>query len=280
MVDYNDSILKQNCEYLMKLIEKGNNDNRLIEEEWRELQTRAIKKQKKEYFARIKEESERHRTETLDRFRKEAEESSNELKKQLLERMERFYNLMYNLGWAPHLEMNVAEARKIVEASATCGEDELEVMINDYYTKKYNIEAIDYFLNNWEKSKTLKKRIPILKQAINAHKKGDYFLSTCIFISQLEGVIADSENHIGNMGGTKIRGYLEKRVTETETYSFGYAYKNFFNERLYCSFEHGKSMQSPIGRHAILHGADTEYGTEVNSLKVILIFDNLFYYFA
>lgn len=89
--------------------------------------------------------------------------------------MERFYNLMYNLGWSPHLEMNVEEARKIVEVSATSGEDELEVMINDYYTKKHNIEAIDCFSNNWEKSKTLKKRIPILKQAINAHKRGDYF---------------------------------------------------------------------------------------------------------
>ncbi|MBC8589667.1 hypothetical protein [Wansuia hejianensis] len=84
MIDYNDSILKQNCEYLIKLIEKGNNDNRLIEEEWRELKTRAIKKQKKEYFARIKEESERHRNETLDRFRKEAEESNNELKNNYL----------------------------------------------------------------------------------------------------------------------------------------------------------------------------------------------------
>lgn len=261
-------------------MKKENNHSRLIEKEWIELQIKDIEKRKKEYFEKIKEESEKLKIETFDRLRKEAEESSNDHKKQLLEHMERLYDLMYDLGWPPHLEMNVAEARKIVEASATCGEDELEVMINDYYTKKYNIEAIDYFLNNWEKSKTLKKRIPILKQAINAHKKGDYFLSTCIFISQLEGVIADSENHIGRMGGVSMERYLEDKIVDSEIYSFGYVYKNFFNKRLYCGFEHGKRIQSPISRNAILHGADVAYGTEVNSLKAILIFDNLFYYFA
>lgn len=185
--------------------------------------------------------------------------------------MERFYDLMYDLGWPPHLEMNVAEARKIVEASVTFDENELETIINDYYLKRYNTEAINQFLNKWKQSIILKKRISILEQAVSAHKRGDYYLSTCILVSQLEGVIADSENHIGRMGGASIESYLEDKIIDSETYSFGYAYKNFLKERLYCAFEHGKRIQSPISRHAILHGADVAYGTEVNSLKVILI---------
>ena len=39
------------------------------------------------------------------------------------------------------------------------------------------------------------------------------------------------------------------------------------------ALEHGKALQPDLSRHAILHGGDTNYGTELNALKVIMLID-------
>ncbi len=273
---------------------KESTDYDINEQKWIELQSRELEKQKKqlmsllekefekqkqELWVELKEEADKRRKDSWDQLKKEHERRNSELINQLNTRLEKFYEMMRELGWPPHGEMNVAEAKRIVEADII-EKEELENMINDYYLRKFNVEVVSSFLVKWKENKIIEKRIPILEQAISAHISGNYFLSVCVLLSQLEGIIAYSESHTGQMRGSQMLGYLDKAIPENDAYDFGYAYKKFFIDKIYCGFKHGERIGSPISRHAILHGADVDFGTEVNSLKAILIFDNLLYFFT
>ena len=137
---------------------------------------------------KIVEELKAQEIRLLDKNKMVAEEYSNKLRKQLGERLEKFYELMLDLGWPPHLEMDVSEARKIIDISVSYDEKVLKKAINDHYINKYNTKVINGFLNKWGQNRIFRKRILILEQAINAHIIGNYFLSTCTLISQLEGL--------------------------------------------------------------------------------------------
>ena len=50
----------------------------------------------------------------------------------------------------------------------------------------------------------------------------------------------------------------------------------FVEDVIAARFGHGGTVSSPLSRHAILHGGDMSYGTEVNSRTAILLVD----YFA
>lgn len=170
---------------------KESTDYGINEQKWIELQKNELEKQKRQLMTQLEKElekqnielqvefekeAERHRKDSWDQLKKQSEKYSNELKEQMYTRLEKFYEMMRELGWPPHGEMNVAEAKRIVEADIT-EKEELEKMINDYYLRKFNVEVISSFLVKWKENKLIEKRIPILEQAISAHISGNYFLS-------------------------------------------------------------------------------------------------------
>jgi len=77
------------------------------------------------------------------------------------------------------------------------------------------------------------------------------------------------------MDGKVQKEYFIKLLSKTEIYSYDQAIKTFLFNVILVGFEHGTIPKSFLSRHAILHGADTTYGTVTNSLKSILLFDYL-----
>lgn len=130
-------------------------------------------------------------------------------------------------------------------------------------------------LDSWRQKNALRERIEILEQAIQVHNHGYYYVSVPAILAQIEGIIADNTKHVGQMSGTKLIKYLEKQFGDKEQTSLENSYLSFCNSVLYTRFGHKQPISSKFSRHAIIHGGDTEYGTEAGSLKAILTFDTL-----
>jgi hypothetical protein len=188
-----------------------------------------------------------------------------------------FRTILLQYGWPPHYQMNVGHMKKIIEAheNETLRPDQVRVFIDETFIEYYSDEKISQLLKSWEEKEWLEKRIPILKEIIDAHLKGMYSVSVPAIFPQVEGIIADGYHHKGMMAGKNLERYTEKLLNNGDEFSYDLAIQEYFLQFVLVGFEHGSPVNSFLSRHAILHGADTEYGTRVNSLKSLLLFDYL-----
>ncbi|TYQ16958.1 UNVERIFIED_CONTAM: hypothetical protein Cloal_3548 [Acetivibrio alkalicellulosi] len=229
------------------------------------------RKKQKKYFEDIAEEN---RKKWLEQLQKNKRMSDNIIS-ELNERISKFFNILYELGWPAHRNMNLAEVKKVVDLYNKYGFDSIKNNIENYFIKKYDNDEILRIQCAWEQNQLLEYRIIILKQAIQAHLQGYYYLTIPTILSQIEGIIATAFNHSGQMGYKQLKDYCAKLLLENEAYSLDKSVKNLLYGIIYIKFEHNQPINSVLSRHAILHGADTEYGTQTNSLKTILLFDSL-----
>ena len=91
---------------------------------------------------------------------------------------------------------------------------------------------------------------------------------------QIEGLLGDYFNHIGRMTGNDVTNYLQS-IDGKYLGSMYDAVKKYLSDYIYANFEWGSPITSFLSRHAILHGADKNYGTKMNAIKSILLFDFL-----
>jgi hypothetical protein len=114
----------------------------------------------------------------------------------------------------------------------------------------------------------------ILRDVIDSHINKKYTLSIPTLLPHIEGTL--SEYYITNTepGKKKINIYIDYLLEENDRYL---PFKGIIVDKLYEHFHWGDQYLPSLSRHAILHGADTNYYTEINSLKVILIFDMIIY---
>jgi len=137
-------------------------------------------------------------------------------------------------------------------------------------------EYLKKMLHEWLKSPLLKQRMHILKPAVSAHIRGEYILVIPVMLSQIEGIIASGFRVSGWMNGEKFRRHIESLFHEAIIIKGkNEAIREFVTAKLMVPFLHGHPVNSPLSRHAILHGADIDYGTKANSLKLILFLENL-----
>ena len=126
-------------------------------------------------------------------------------------------------------------------------------------------------LDEWAANPKLTNRMPILRTSVAASVDGQFDIAIPALLAQLEGVIVDVFSHTGDMGGSKYREFF--KLLSAKDAFLGVQLYDFVSSTVIVSFKHGKALQSDLSRHAILHGGDTNYGTELNALKVIMLID-------
>jgi len=109
-------------------------------------------------------------------------------------------------------------------------------------------------------------RREILKQTFQAHMGKSYFLSVPVFLSQADGICRGKL--FINSGKKKE---LRKLVIKDETLDLLKAWLTVITEtNTIDNPGRKKPMDSnELNRHLVLHGMDTGYGTESNSLKAL-----------
>ncbi|WP_434476111.1 hypothetical protein [Bacillus hominis] len=183
--------------------------------------------------------------------------------------------IFLELDFPPHDDLFSNEAQEIVELYHTSELSITKAYVEELFLEKFDKQALVTMKSKWHGFEWLNNRISILEQVIEGHLKGYYNLTVPTLLAQTEGIVAQGFKHVGKMNGSKLEGFLTDLLSDHSTYSFDVQIHTFYTSRILAGFEHGKEINSSLSRHAILHGGDSSYGTQVNSLKCILIFDYL-----
>lgn len=191
--------------------------------------------------------------------------------KQFKSTYERFSIIMLELGWPPQPELYVNEISQIVNYYDKYGKEATKQEIDKYFLDRYPQNKIEDIVDKWDKKKIMNKRMPIIKEAIKAHKSGDYYLAVAALLPQIEGIIADGFGHVGQMYNEELEDYIEELNKKREP--FNDLLNDFYLKIILVNFGHGERIKSSLSRHAIVHGGDVDFGTNINSLKTILLLD-------
>lgn len=143
----------------------------------------------------------------------------------------------------------------------------------------------------------LKRRFPppralILADAFQAHSEGRYNLSIPTMLAQADGIGATllglehfftrrppgaaSRLH-GILNSISVRGRALPVFAAFEPFLDFLRYHTSLTERTDQRDQHRSADPAfgPLNRHGVLHGIDTDYGTEANSLRAIALLDYL-----
>ncbi|OXS54889.1 hypothetical protein B0G93_13143 [Bacillus sp. V-88] len=206
--------------------------------------------------------------ELLDSIKEYAEEAQDYLLKARISLLEN--------GWVNVLAMeDETLIGLLIEIEENTTLDRNDVT-NNFMIRLLDEEKIKNILLAWEGKEWLKKRRGILKSTINAHLKKEYVLSVPVILAQFEGIVRDvvPHNHQEKkLSNFDIRKYLMKLHDEKGGIDLSSVFDKYLKENIHSGFTTGEPLNSDLSRNAILHGEDTEYGNEVNSLKLICIFD-------
>ncbi len=185
----------------------------------------------------------------------------------------RYAAIMLELGWPPveHVPMDLA--RKLTEAYDAHGADAVRPQADSYMLDLYDPERLTDILAEWEQRPILERRMPVLRQAVEAHNSGKCFLSIPALLAQLEGLIYDCFGYVGIYKCKHLEKCTEELLKPDGSWSFDEMVRDFYLNYVLAKFLGPADTSVPLSRHAILHGADTSYGTPANSLKVITLFD-------
>ncbi|RXT14874.1 hypothetical protein [Ammoniphilus sp. CFH 90114] len=195
------------------------------------------------------------------------EETESDIKK--------FKLIMVEIGYPPHDEIEIPQARYIVRFYEEHGLEKTRGLVEDYLVTEFNKSKVEGILVRWSNIEWLSSRIPILMEAIEAHNTEKYYTSIPTLLPQIEGIIVEQFKHTGWLKQDKLKDYAQSLLSKKSSFSFDDTIQLFFFNFVLSSFHHGQVLDSPLSRHAILHGADTNYGTELNSLRCILLIDYL-----
>ncbi|NOY43103.1 MAG: hypothetical protein GXP26_14885 [Planctomycetes bacterium] len=122
-------------------------------------------------------------------------------------------------------------------------------------------------------------RKPILEDAFSAHRSGQYSLSIPCLLAQADGMAFDIldafafTNHSGNISA-KTRQLIDSDIPSYSTMS---SYVGILLEDAAMRDRTGVrdekrdlgAPMSPLNRHGVMHGIDTDYPNEANSLRVV-----------
>lgn len=140
----------------------------------------------------------------------------------------------------------------------------------------------DAFTSVWQDNPLISKRIPIIKQVVQAHKRGLYLLSIPVQIIQIEGMLwsaycllykRDNQGQLPSRNGKyesicKLSGSLLK---EDDVKNGTDSITNTPNmlKSLFRRETDKPIIDNDIMRHSILHGENTTYGNWQDSAKLL-----------
>ncbi len=195
-----------------------------------------------------------------------------------VEKYDKFYLISMELGWPPATNRMkyVEESLRIVEEYERDGLDHVKGMIESAMVKWHDKLYLKQMFRGWAKSSLLQPRLHILKAAMEAHFRGEYVLAIPALLSQIEGVVVSGLGISGRMNYKKFESLINSLLHEPIAIKGkNESLRRFVTGKFMAPFLHGQPIAASPSRHAILHGADLHYGSEANSLKLILLMENI-----
>ncbi len=183
---------------------------------------------------------------------------------------------LLKMGWPPLMHAPLNAARRLRRHCNALSPKKARTKVDHSIVEFYDEPRIRKdILTEWERKTFLKRRMAILRSAVEAHIRGDCPVSIPALLAQTEGIVVDYFGHRGWLGWDTYKGYVREMLDARRHSSSGDLYRQFLLDVVLANFVHGESVTRGLNRHAILHGADTTYATPANSLKAVLVLDFL-----
>ena len=187
------------------------------------------------------------------------------------------------LWFSPSMPLSILWGVKQLRDSGQVSRGRVEQMILQAY-KEDEWALLREVVTGWQQNPLFAPRMHIIEDALEAHLSGKYTLSIPALLPQIEGI---ARNFIGKPRGSKTIlveaiekgefGFITSRTIELlQKYIRNTAYHYVpFDEFEEWLKERSLLEEKTLHRHAILHGVQLNYASEMNSLRAFLLLDVL-----
>lgn len=178
--------------------------------------------------------------------------------------LEENINILSNYGWYISAEMEMKAIFKFNQLIKSEKQNEAEKLMLNFYKKNLNKLKGNIIVK-------FPERENIIKEAFIAHKKKMYNASTILFLSQADGICGAKI-----FRGPKVFNY---NIDMKNNHSI----INILGKETALNVDTRKIDKSNyftnLNRHSAMHGLESDYGNEINSLKALsfLCFVSNFY---
>lgn len=160
----------------------------------------------------------------------------------------------------------------------------------DNVLSNITIDEIKSLIDNWLRLDLFSKRVNILREVLKSFNDGNYGGTVLLLMSQTEGIIM--EELIKNKKGIDKNGKAKwwnvrmdefYEVIKTEeigpltSHILEGTYHFLKCSNLYKEFKWRPIDKVQINRHACMHGKDVSFNTRANAIRMILLFDALYW---
>jgi hypothetical protein len=207
-------------------------------------------------------------------------------------------SLISYIKWPVYLALNYSEEDALIAMCEDISKENYPIdVIEEYFINQFSSTRIDIIFKSWKCNKIIaSKRIPIFQEAIDAHKKGMYFGSTSIFMTQIYGLVSDILRYMCKCGISistelkteiaeaykmedieKEKGKMLQVLFYTENGLITWMeIADYLCENIFSSPDSPSRYKKQPNRNKICHGDHVDFGTPENSLKALLCVD-IFY---
>lgn len=174
--------------------------------------------------------------------------------------------LLIERGWCLDLEVPHVDLQRMVYAIEDGEEAEVQDALIDYFRDR--LDAIEAALKQRHP-----QRAAVLEDAFQAHREGRYSLSVPVFLAQADGLTFDGvQRQLFSRKRSKgVTGFVEC-LPEDDMLTI---YWSVFTIEADAPLTRDTHKLPPgfdgLNRHAVFHGTDPNYGTEVNSLRAVSV---------
>jgi len=151
---------------------------------------------------------------------------------------------------------------------------------------------VEYLVDNWLTLDLFEKRVGILKEVSKSFKNGTYGSVILLLMSQVEGIVTEKlvscgkglkSNGKAKPWDTRINEFYEivkKEEIGPLTMRILDGTQHFLKKsNLYSGFTWSSTDNNRVNRNTSMHGKDTSFNTRANAIRMILLFDALYWIF-
>lgn len=185
---------------------------------------------------------------------------------------------MLQFGWWFIGSLPIDKINYIHRNRETLLQEDVDKMICDYY-KDSDYKELEGIIREWHELEYFYKWKDKTNDAFAAHKLGKYSLSVPVWAFMLEGIIRDFMKDTYGVSAynfSPLYDNFKEKAKELDSIIVNYAFTCI--DSFYIRFNPAEPDEvQDFSRHKIFHGQALNYDNEINSLKLILYLDELFY---
>lgn len=183
-------------------------------------------------------------------------------------------------GWWAIPTLPTSLRATALECYRETGERGLSKTLLRYY-RTNGCAELKATIESWMDQPGFLLRQKIVRQALGAHVRGQYFLTVPVLFAQVESLCLEAIAWIPKLKNkNRLRKEHVERLCEV-LYAASNVSPRGFMEQTAATFDGGelRRREATIGvfRDEVLHGQCLDYGTQLNSLKLFLMLDTLHY---